>query len=231
MRIIGHRGAASLAPENSIRSIKAAIKAGVDAIEFDVRLSKDGVLFLCHDPSLERTHNFDERIANLTSKQISKIKGQDGDHVPTLSEALNACGNTPAVIEAKGGGWARALTDAIGKHPAKGQFTVISFNHHELFAFKEFCPDIPVFVLERNNSFDAINAARIYGFDGIDVNYWTLNPLAYYLAKRHKLQIIVWTVDKPWVARLFRKLYPVVAITTNVPQNMQPLRSVRRISK
>lgn len=226
MRIIGHRGAASLAPENSIRSIQAAIKAGVDGIEFDVRLSKDGKLFLCHDPTLERTHDVDRHIAHLTAKELMKIKGPGGDHVPPLEEALKAAGKTPLFIEAKARGWAKPLANTLAKHPNKKLFTVIAFNHQELFEFSEFCPDIPVYVLEHRNPFDAINAARVYGFDGIDVNYWTMNPLAYYLCKRHNLGIIVYTANIPWIARLFQKLYPRISITTNVPHKIRSRKSL-----
>jgi len=225
MKVIGHRGAAGLAAENSIASIKAAIAAGVDAIEFDIRRSKDGKLFLCHDPSLDRTHDVDEFISGLTTKQIQRIKGPNGDHVPTLEEALDTCGNLPVYIEAKGSGWAETLKAVLDVHPNKENFIVISFNHEALHEFHEFCPDIPVYVLEHRNPFDAINAARVYNFNGIDVNYWTLNPLAYYLAKRHKLQIAVFTVDKPWIARLLSWLYKDIGLTTNVPHLMQFLRS------
>ena len=224
MKVIGHRGAAGLAPENSIRAIKAAIKAGVDGIEFDVRLSKDKQLFLCHDPTLERTHDVDKHISSLSSAQLKKLKGKDGDHVPTLEEALVACGDTPVYIEAKARCWAKPLANALAKHPKKQQINVIAFNHQELFEFTEYCPDITTYVLEQNNPFDAINAAQVYGFSGIDVNYWTMNPLAYYLAKRHDLGIIVYTSNKTWIASLLKKLYPRIAITTNVPQTMQHLR-------
>jgi len=224
MRIIGHRGATSLAPENTIAGIKAAIKAGVDAIEFDIRVSKDGKLFLCHDASLGRTHDVDKKVSGHTSKQLKNIKDSNGVGLPTIEQALTACGNTPAVIEAKSGNWAESLAKVLLSHPQKHIHSVISFNHHELAAFGKACPDIPLYVLEHRNPFDAINAARIYNFQGIDINYWTLNPLAYILAWRHNLHIIVFTVDKIWVASFLRVLYPGISITTNVPQNMQHLR-------
>jgi glycerophosphoryl diester phosphodiesterase len=224
MKIIGHRGAPSLAPENTIAGIRAAKKAGVDAVEFDIRLSKDGQLFLCHDVTLQRTHGIQKKVADLTAKQLRSIKDSAGNPLPSLHEALEACGNTPAIIEAKNGHWAKALCNVLHEHPRRHIHSVISFNHRELDLFGNNCPGIPLYVLEHRNSFDAINAARIYGFQGIDINYWTLNPLTYILAWRHNLKIIVFTVNKTWVAQFLRILYPGISITTNNPQAMQHLR-------
>jgi glycerophosphoryl diester phosphodiesterase len=231
MNIIGHRGANSLAPENTIESIGRAKRIGVDAIEFDVRASKDGILFLCHDATLSRTHGIDTKIADTNATQLSKIKNNNGEKLPTLSEALDACGSTPAIIECKNGDWAEPLQKVLIEHPKKHLHAVISFNHHELAKFGNLCPEIPLYVLEHRNPFDAINAARIYGFQGIDINYWTLNPLAYVLAWRHKLKIIVFTVNKTWVANFLRVLYPGISLTTDFPQNLQHLRAKKRKSK
>lgn len=224
MKIIGHRGAAGITAENTIASILAAKKAGVDAIEFDVRLTKDNHLVLCHDATLERTHGISEKISNLSLKEITKFVSLSGHKIPTLKEALEACGETAVVIEAKGAKWAEALHKVIGDHPKKDKYSVISFHHHELFAFGKYKSGVPLYVLEHRNSFDAINAARIYNFDGIDINFWTLNPLTYYLAKRHNLKTIVFTVNKTWIARMIKLLYPGVDITTNIPHKMQHLR-------
>ena len=224
MKIIGHRGAASLAPENTLQGIRAAKNVGIDAVEFDVRVNKDGVLYLIHDSTLSRTHGVEQKIAEMTNAEVSKIRDKDGEPLPTLDQALKACGNTPAIIECKNGNWAESLERVLSKHPKKHLHRVISFNHHELAKFGKLCPDIPLYVLEHRNPFDAINAARIFGFQGIDINYWTLNPLAYILAWRHSLQIVVFTVNKPWTARFLRLLYPGIYITTDVPQNMQHLR-------
>lgn len=224
MKIIGHRGAASISAENTIASILAAKKAGVDAIEFDVRLTKDKHFVLIHDSDLERTHGISEKVSNLTLAEVSKIVSLSGHKIPSLADALKACGDTPVVIEAKGSNWAEELFKVIGKHPKKNNYSVISFHHHELYEFAKMGSGIPVFVLEHRNSFDAINAARVYNFDGIDINFWTLNPLSYYLAKRHNLKVLVFTVDSPFIARILRLLYPDVDITTNVPQKMLQLK-------
>lgn len=224
MRVIGHRGAAGIAPENSINSIKEAIKAGVDAIEFDVRLSKDNKLYLIHDPTLSRTHDVEQHISELNSSDIKKIKSKNGDHIPSIEEALEICKDKVVFIEAKGSDWAKPLAKVIESRKNSQNLKVISFNHQELNYFSDLCPNIPVYVLEHRNSFDAINAARLYNFSGIDINYWILNPLAYYLAKRHKLDIAIFTVDKPWIANLIKFFYSDIWITTNYPNKMQFLR-------
>lgn len=231
MNIIGHRGATSLSPENTLKGIRSAKRVGVDAIEFDVRVSKDGKLFLCHDANLMRTYGIDKRIATMTSKELTSVVDSEGNKLPTLEAALNACGRTPAIIECKNGNWAEALQKVLQAHPNKLLHKVISFNHHELAKFGKLVPDIPLYVLEHRNPFDGINAARIFGFQGIDINYWTLNPLVYILAWRHKLQIVVFTVNKSWVASFLRVLYPGIYITTDYPQKMQHLRSKKLRNK
>ncbi len=55
MRLIGHRGALALAPENTMPAFEAAVRAGADAVEFDVQRTADGVPVVFHDESLERT--------------------------------------------------------------------------------------------------------------------------------------------------------------------------------
>ena len=225
MKILGHRGAAGLALENTVSSIKAAVSAGVDAVEFDVRATQDNRLVLSHDASLERTHGLAKDIRAMHSKEVNAVRSDQGHSVPSLDEAVKAAGATPLIIEGKSGYWVKPLVKYLQKHPAVAKrSTVISFQHTELRAFHQAMPDVRVLVLELQNAFDAINAARIYGFDGIDVNYWTLNPLAYWLAKRHGLEIVVFTVDKPLLARFLRFLFPRIALTTNIPHKLQFLR-------
>ena len=56
-RVFGHRGAAGLAPENTIPSFALALALGADVLELDVHASRDGVIVVIHDPTLERTTN------------------------------------------------------------------------------------------------------------------------------------------------------------------------------
>ncbi|MBA3353430.1 MAG: hypothetical protein H0U23_13610 [Blastocatellia bacterium] len=71
--IIAHRGASAVAPENTLAAFKKALDVGADGVEFDVRLSKDGVPVVIHDETLLRTAGINKRVAELTAEQLSRV--------------------------------------------------------------------------------------------------------------------------------------------------------------
>lgn len=94
--IIGHRGNSMYAPANTIESIKQAIEIGVDLIELDVRQTKDGVLILIHNDTLDETTNGNGLVSDMDFDQIRKLdagswkdKKYAGEKIPTLIEALD----------------------------------------------------------------------------------------------------------------------------------------------
>lgn len=94
--VIGHRGAAGLAPENTIASLRSAKTEGATWVEFDVMLSADGVPILFHDDNLERTTSGRGATANLSLKQIQSLDAGrwfsdqfQGERVPTFRDALS----------------------------------------------------------------------------------------------------------------------------------------------
>src|SRR5688500_3485899 len=70
--IIGHRGASAYAPENTIAAIKMALDVGADGVEFDVRLAKDGVPVVFHDPDLKRVAGRRSFVSDLTSAELGR---------------------------------------------------------------------------------------------------------------------------------------------------------------
>lgn len=224
MKIIGHRGAAGLALENTIESILAAKKAGVDGIEFDIRLTSDGIFVLMHDHSVERVSEHNHVIHEIVEDHIYDITLHNGEKLPTLTEALQAAGTTPVIIEAKGTGWAQPLADFLDSHESPLDATVISYHHQDLGEFAKLSPAIPTYAIEHFRVFEAIQFAKQNGFTGVDMNFWILNPLTYFLARRKKLQIIVYTVNSPWIAGFLKLLFPRIAITTDNPHLMQFIR-------
>ncbi|HJY30653.1 MAG TPA: glycerophosphodiester phosphodiesterase family protein, partial [Pyrinomonadaceae bacterium] len=71
--IIGHRGASAVAPENTMAAFREAIAVGADGIEFDVRLASDGVPVVIHDSTLRRTGGVNQRVADLSWQELSKV--------------------------------------------------------------------------------------------------------------------------------------------------------------
>lgn len=223
MKIIGHRGAAGLALENTIASIKAARDAGVDAIEFDIRMTSDEQFVLSHDQTLSRVSEHHHVVKDVASEHLAEVILHNGERLPTLAEALQAAGDTPVIIEAKGSGWAPKLAAFLDNHEPIDA-TVISFNHRELGRFAQLSPAIPTYAIERTKPFDAIQFAKQNKFTGVDMNFWLLNPLTYWMARRKGLQIIVYTVNHRWIAWFLNLLFPDIAITTNHPHSLQFLR-------
>lgn len=224
MKIIGHRGAAGLALENTLESLDAGIKAGADAVEFDTWLTKDGHLVLSHDVHTGRVSSTGLSIPHTDFKKLREIKLHNGERIVTFKEAMKTAGKTPVVIDAKGKDWAHPLAEALGDTGHASKVTVIALNHPELFEFSKLRPDLPTYALDFWSPFKAMQAARQWKFTGIDISFWLLNPLTYWLARWHNLKVIVFTVDHVWLAKFLRFLYPGIDITTNRPDKLQVLR-------
>ena len=218
MKIIGHRGAAGLALENTLPSLELARLLGVDAIEFDVRKTKDNKLVLCHDADLEDISNRDEKLSRLTLKQLQRIKLNDEQSVtPTLHEALKMTGDIPVLIELKEANTAELLLEELKDFP-HADVTVVSFKLDELARLRKLRPEMKLYGLEQTKPFDIIQLARQHKFNGIGLNFWLLNPLTYWLAKRYKLDIFVYTVNSRLLGNFIGFLYPDVAVCTNHPE-------------
>lgn len=110
LTIIGHRGAAGLAPENTLLSIKKALDQGVDVIEIDVQRSKDSTVVVLHDKSIDRTTTGEGDVDQLTYSEIKthaiveEEKEFSDLFVPTLNDVLKLIdGRTKLIIEIKNG--------------------------------------------------------------------------------------------------------------------------------
>jgi glycerophosphoryl diester phosphodiesterase len=95
-KIIGHRGAAAYAPENTLEGIHTAADMGIEWVEFDVKLTKDQVPVLFHDETLERTTGAGGNVADMTFEDLRNLEVGSwfgdtfaGIRVPTLEEALD----------------------------------------------------------------------------------------------------------------------------------------------
>jgi glycerophosphoryl diester phosphodiesterase len=108
MYIIGHRGAAGVAPENTLASFKEAVRLGSDWIEFDVRLSSDGVPVIVHDSTLKRTTNGRGPVRARSLAELRKLDAGSwfdprfsSEKMPTLDEVLKLGARVRLNIEIK----------------------------------------------------------------------------------------------------------------------------------
>ena len=107
--VIAHRGNRVTLPENTVEALRNAVELGADAIEFDVRLTRDGVPVLMHDLDLDRTTDARGRVSSYMLADLetvnagARFSSTDGTRyrVPTLEQVLIEFRETPMVIEVK----------------------------------------------------------------------------------------------------------------------------------
>lgn len=88
VRVVGHRGAAGLEPENTLRAVRRAIDLGVDQVEIDVQLTRDGKLAVIHDKIVDRTTDGQGAVNDLTFEELRRLNAGDGERIPSLEEVM-----------------------------------------------------------------------------------------------------------------------------------------------
>ncbi|MEW2401490.1 glycerophosphodiester phosphodiesterase [Streptomyces sp. NPDC046862] len=107
---VAHRGHPYRVRENTIDSLRFALQAGADAVEIDVRLTRDRVPVLLHDATLKRLWEQDRPLATLSS---AEVRGLTGGGVPTLADALLAAGDSRLMIDLPGAADPRAVRQVV----------------------------------------------------------------------------------------------------------------------
>ena len=91
--VVAHRGASADEPENTLRAFDAAVAAGADAVEFDVRMSADGHAVVVHDSGVDRTTDGHGLVRDLTLEELKRLRiragSQQQTEIPTLIETLS----------------------------------------------------------------------------------------------------------------------------------------------
>jgi len=87
-QVIAHRGGPSYAPENTLAAFQNAVAQGVDWLEFDVQMTRDGELVVIHDETVDRTTDGTGAVSDLTLEQIRALDAGNGEKVPTFEEVV-----------------------------------------------------------------------------------------------------------------------------------------------
>lgn len=202
---VGHRGARAYEPENTLLSFKKALEIGVDAVEFDVRKTKDNQLVVIHDANVKKTTNGEGLVSELSLEEIKKLSTKKGEKIPTLKEALNFLDNkVKIVIELKEAGLEEKVLSAIREKRLQKNIIIVSFIEEALRKVRDLDKQIEtglIYVKHKNPLRTALE---------LKANY--LLPLYRFthtrnIEKAHEndLKVIVWTVNKPKEVAEYRR--------------------------
>jgi glycerophosphoryl diester phosphodiesterase len=240
--IIGHRGASAVAPENTMAAFREAIAAGADGVEFDVRLTRDGVPVVIHDSTLRRTGGLHRRIADLTWTELKQVDAGSWfnqnfaqETVPSLNElfTLFESNNLLLNLEIKSDSpsehtpLAEACCRLIDEHALKERIIISCFDLAALKIVKSIDSEIKTAALFEPSfsNLSGLSNERIVN-QAIGVGATAL-ALHHRLARKDLVDkakllgwiVAVWTVDDvAWIERA--RSIGVDALITNNPAAM-----------
>lgn len=213
---IGHRGARAYEVENTLRSFGRAIELGVDAVELDVRRTKDGRAVVMHDDSVDRTTDGSGLVSELTLEEIKGFVTENGERIPTLGEVLDFVGGRVKVlIELKEVGVEEEVVGLVREKGLVEKVIVISFLEEALRRVRELDEDIVtglIYVRHKN----PIKAALELKAEYLLSLYRFTHSADVRKAHEAGLKVIVWTINKPEEATEYKKK-GVDGITTDKP--------------
>lgn len=208
--VISHRTQAGTMPENTLLGIDAAIEAGVDAIEIDVRATSDGTVVLLHDETLQRVAGDPRAITDVTRHELREVNLLPfGDtarqSVPTLAEVFErVAGRAIVVVEVKQSG-IHDLVAAEVRRAGSAEWTWIwAFDPEVGRECRRSLPEVPVSLLvatgtlERFGHADTpVDLAVEAGFAGISWHHTLAEPPTVERARRRGLATYCWTPNTP----------------------------------
>lgn len=183
MQVIGHRGARNEAPENTIPGFAYAVQLGLQAVEFDVRLARDGELVVIHDATVDRTTDCSGEVSSFTSKELVGMDARaehttwpDRCGIPTLREVLDVVDHLPRlVIEIKANRpdgldlVVEGVLDIVRSRGMENQSTITSFDPAVLELVQRLAPEQSRGLIGNGDSPAFLEAAQRLGCDQIDV--------------------------------------------------------------
>jgi glycerophosphoryl diester phosphodiesterase len=230
-RLFGHRGAAGIAPENTMASFRQALADGADHLELDVHATRDGVVVVIHDSTLERTTNGAGAVRDLTFAELQRLDAgfrfvRDGSYpfrgqgvrIPALEELLEEFPDVPLNIEIKQAEPAleAAVVSLLAREGALERSLLAAEDDEIMRRIRSHAPGVATSASfgEVRDFFERCFADRFEGyapearalqiperFGDIDL----VSPPTLAAARRFGLEVHVWTVnDESAIERLFR---------------------------
>lgn len=233
-----HRGFCSKYPENTLLGFEKALEEGVDGIENDVQLTRDGEIVILHDERLDRTTNGKGWLKDYTLAEVKELTANEkfGDRfpaqrIPTLREYLELVKNEPIItnIEMKTGVFEylpmeQKLVELLREYQITDRVIISSFNHFTILRMKTLAPEIKYGFLAYDWRIDAGEYTQRYGIPCYHPDYHNLTWPVIEDLKAHGIEVNPYTVDDPDDIRdLIKK--GVNSVITNCPDLVNKIRA------
>jgi len=192
---IGHRGARAYEPENTLRSFKKALELGVDAVELDVRRTKDHEIVVIHDARIDRTTDGEGLVSELTLEEIKQFVTEKDEKIPTLEEALDFLDKKVKIlIELKETGLEERVLNLIQEKALEKNVTIVSFLEETLRKVRELDDEVEtglIYVRHKNPIKTALELRANYLLPFYRFTHTTNVQKAH----ENGLKVIVWTIN------------------------------------
>jgi len=193
---IGHRGARAYAPENTLASFGKAIEIGVDAVELDVRKTKDNKIVIIHDADVKRTTNGEGLVSELTLKEIKNLS-TDIEKIPTLEETLDFLDKKVKVfVELKEVGIEEQVLSIVHAKSLEKNVVITSFLEDALKKVRELDKDIETGLIYAKHT-NPIKAALELKANYLFALYRFTHTANVQKAHENGLKVVVWTINTP----------------------------------
>jgi glycerophosphoryl diester phosphodiesterase len=193
---VGHRGARAYAPENTLTSFKKALEIGVDAVELDVRKTKDNQLVVIHDANVKRTTDGEGLVSELTLKEIKGFSAEKGEKIPTFQEALDFLDKKVKMfIELKETGVEEQVLSKVNERGLEKNVVIVSFLEDALKKVRELDKDIETGLIYAKHK-NPVKAALELKANYLLAFYRFTHTVNVQKAHENGLKVIVWTINK-----------------------------------
>lgn len=234
MLTIAHRGASARYPENTLRAFAAAVEAGADMCEFDVRMTLDGEVIVIHDDTVNRTTDGRGEVARMSLAAVKRLDagarfGAEfrGEPIPTLDEVAAALAGRCAMdVELKARGLELRVCEILRRRGALETAVVSSFEWDQLRIVAAAEPGLRLALLAEEEPGAMLAAAAAMRVYAVAPRFNLVRPELCAEAHRRGLKVLAWTVDdEPAMRRFIAE--GVDGVMTNHPERLRAVLDAR----
>ncbi len=254
LEVHAHRGGAGLAPENTLAAFRKALDLGVDALEMDLHVTRDGVVVVIHDETLDRTTDGPGDVGELSLETVKRSDAGgkfapafQGERIPTLREVIDlvrASGNDRVRLDlelkyhpdrpGKPGDFEERVLEILRETGFTERVNVISFQHPSLAKVKALEQRLRTGLLAGGDKGpeDPVALVRRFRADYYSPSFRHVTPQAVVALHQAGIPIVPWTVNEEGDMRRLMALgigtLPGDGIATDFPDRLLNILSGRR---